>query len=244
MTYKFHDSKGALTRFVGVEIELSNFNPDLQDELDRVVIEKWGGVVKDDGSIDGENPMELNTAPARGVKFIEQINDICSVLAKGKAKANRTCGLHVHVDARDFDPTDLLKTAILWRKIEPFMFKRVAKYRERNDFCAPWSKADRNRYGSLPNYEREVKTEGVTKTFLKMYENDMRGGHRYRSLNLTAFNEMGTLENRMHQGTVKASKIIKWAHLNSKIMEFVKKKSLDEIASIDTLNTIVHTKLL
>ena len=52
---------------------------------------------------------------------------------------------------------------------------------------------------------------------------------RYASMNFTALNAHGTLENRMHQGTLSSRKIIKWAMLNSNILEFAKNSSLTKM---------------
>lgn len=250
MSLKFHDSDGIIKRYVGVEIEFSRLDNAFKAPLVKC-LNKWGGVLKSDCSIRpeyaklqtcrGNGPCrsgwlcydcrsdqagtiaygEINTAPARGDLFVKQINEICDILKAGKGSANKSCGLHVHIDARDFEPMDLMKTAILWEKIEPAMFKKVASHRRTNDFCAPWNK-------KLMRYVN-VKKDGPLKSFIKMYDNS-KDNDKYCSLNFSSIDEYGTLENRMSEGTVDAKKIIKWATLNAKVLDFAKNSSFEAIS--------------
>ena len=222
----FHDSTGRIKRFVGVEIEVSHFDPAKETDLYNV-IKKWGGVIKGDGSIRGENEFEINTAPAKGRKFVTQIKEICKVLKEGKAKANKSCGLHVHVDARDFEEKDKLKAVLLWSKIEGQMLEKVPAYRRNNSYAVPWETTaqDLNR----------LKFDNGKYSFRRVVGRYFNYD-RYHTMNFGAFNSHKTLENRMHQGTVNAKKIIEWARLNSQILDFVKKARVKDLKDVDSIS--------
>jgi|SRR6266851_7035938 len=226
---KFHDDpSGAIKRFIGVEIEVADFcsDPILEKKLETT-IKKWGGALKSDGSIDGNNPFEINTAPARGKAFIKQIREICGVLREGKAKINRSCGLHVHIDARDFEVEDLVKVAQLWQKIEPQLFKRVARSRRNNEYCQPVRNVMND---ALDDGTHICKKCGHTDIDIKDLADELTEScDKYYALNCSSYRYRKTLENRLHHGTTNAGKIISWARLNSRMVEYAKKHSLEEI---------------
>ncbi len=220
--YQFHDSdKGLIKRFVGVEIEVADFtnDPSIEKRLEDVIA-KWGGTLKGDGSVHGTHPFEINTAPARGQQFVKQIREICGVLREGKAGVNRTCGLHVHIDARDFAPNDLLKVAMVWRKVESQAMQRVAPSRRANGYCLPASA-----------YIENALSHNTIDAFYNLSH-----APRHMALNCSSYNYKKTLENRLHHGTTNSHKIISWARLNSKMVEFAKNHSLEEIKTIPNID--------
>jgi hypothetical protein len=225
---RFHDDNaGPIKRFVGVEMEISDFNKDTEPELEAVV-RKWGAEIVDDGSVYGENPFELRTAPAKGMKFIEQIGEICNVLKKGKAEANDTCGLHVHVDARDFTPDDLIKVAAIWPKLENKFWNLTTADRKDGEWCPSW------------DYSLD-KSLSLIEMYDDIKENLLEYGDR-SSLNLQALEAHGTIENRMHHGTTSFSKIVRWAKLNDKFMTLVKDMSVKDAMKFDSPSRVIRTK--
>ncbi len=228
--------KGPTTRYMGIEMEISDFNRAFEPEL-KQVINKWKAEVVHDGSVEGTNCFEIRTAPARGSKFISQISEICGVLAKGKAKANRTCGLHVHVDCRDFTPNDLIKIGIVWPKVEKRFWNQTTEDRVDGEYCTGWNDCNEG--------IRNTDTTRQGNSLMDMYEqiNDMRqNGDRYISLNLTSLNDLGTIENRMHHGTVSAKKIISWAKMNEKLMNYVKETPIEDVLKFNKPESIVKSK--
>lgn len=236
---KFHEDLGpGPKRFAAVEIEVSSINTSHINALKKVV-GSWSGDIKEDGSIsiceecEDENctryesvengsisePFEITTAPAKGRKFIKQIREICKVLKAGKAVVNNSCGLHVHVDARDLEAGDLQKVSLAWEAVEGQMFRRVAKNRATNSFCKKWNK----------KFTKIYKTKGSIQSFLALASEINDYGDRYRSLNYQALEDHGTLENRIHHGTIDAKKIIDWAMINVKLIDFAQSTPISKI---------------
>jgi hypothetical protein len=232
MKTKFHKGKGKNQRFLGVEIEISGFNHRWEGEI-RKVVKKWGGECKEDGSIDpdssdssADTTMEITTAPASGDRFRKQIKEICRVLKKAKATANDSCGLHVHIDARDFEPNDIVKAEIVWGKVQRQMYKKVASYRRMSEFCTPRYHTD--------DLVRNLKAN-LSQGSLNYFSNLTDEG-RYYSLNFDALDKFGTLENRQKEGTVDANEIIKWAELNARIIDYIKEIPFKKALTLNRLS--------
>ncbi len=219
---KFHDSEGNIRRFLGLELEISSFDAEKEEDLVKVVND-WSGSITYDGSISGgNNAFELRTAPARGVAFVEQMRQICRVLRSANAKANKTCGLHVHIDARDLDPTDLIKIATLWPQVEDKFYAKTFRRRGASGYADKWA-------ASLPGYTPEM-------PLIQMYNriNDrIRGAPngRMMGMNFQAMARHGTFENRIHHGTINITKILAWAKMNADFIDFAVASPLKELTA-------------
>ncbi len=209
-------------RFIAAEIEVATVGENGIVVSD--VVRGWRGAVVHDGSVQGEVPFEINTAPAAGDKFTQQIDEICAALKTAGGEVNKTCGLHTHVDARDFNFYDIRKFAFLYEKIEEGLFSIIAPSRKTNRYCQPCGK----KY--VKDLESNIIPKANEKTLIKnVYGHDeriatLRGNKyteaRYAAMNLHSWVFRGTIENRMHQGTVNAKKIKMWAMLNAGILDY------------------------
>lgn len=170
----------------------------------------------------GDNMFEIRTSPAKGKYFIEQINEMCAILKNGNAQVNKTCGLHVHVDARDLKLKELSNVVQYWPMLQKELYKKPFKIRRANRYC-------KRRRGDKRLIEALNKApDGRSITTVGSYA----GSHlkdRYASLNLQALLKYHTLENRMHQAVLEGDRIIKWAKFNSNFVEEVKNCSQKEL---------------
>lgn len=232
-----------------------------------------GGCVGYDGSINSPKhytdrvatDLEIKIAPTNGDLFIKQMLEYGKSFRESKSTANNSCGLHVHVDARDLNDDDLDKVLLLWSKIESSMFSLVSPSRQNTNWCRPWGfssnlteiynrvgQGRQRRCGACSNcrayYEdyrdhgpcaRYVNTKGK---ILKSIKDGSVYPERYSALNLLALHDHGTLENRMHHGTTNINNIIPWAMLNASIIDYAKNSSLTHIEELpsgwDTLMMI------
>ncbi len=210
-------------RFIAAEIEVCTVGENGIIVSD--VVRRWGGAVVRDGSVEGEVPFEINTAPAAGNKFIEQIDEIAGALKKATGKVNKTCGLHIHVDARDFTFYDMRKLAYLYEKTEDGFFSIIAPSRKTSRFCKPCGKS------YVKDLDNNVIPKDNEKTLIKnVYGHEdkianLRAGGKYQEARYAAMNFhswifRGTIENRMHQGTVSAKKIKMWGLLNAGLIDY------------------------
>lgn len=216
-SFKLNKSK----RFISVEIEVADFDGN------KIVkaVDKWKGSIVEDGSVDGNNPFEINTSPANGDLFLKQIDEICKVLSENDGAANSSCGLHVHVDARSDNFFYIKKLSYLYEKIEDALFSIVAPSRKNSHYSRPCGK----KY--VKNLEANTVPKDVEKAILKnMYNQDnvnlldkkdnKYDESRYNALNLHSWIYRGTVECRMHHGTINATKIKNWGMLWASILDY------------------------
>jgi hypothetical protein len=227
----FHDATPGLAghktnpskRYIAAEIEVANVNE--KGLAVSEVIRKWKGGIVRDGSIEGETPFEINTAPASGDKYVEEINEICAALKNAKAQVNKTCGLHVHVDCRDFNFYDIRKLAILYSKIEEALFQIVAPSRKTSRFCRPcgakYVKDLENNIIPKDNEKALIKNVyGYEEKLANIRANGKYNEARYAAMNIHSWIFRGTIECRTHQGTVSAKKIKMWGLLWAGIVDY------------------------
>lgn len=154
--------------------------------------------VVSDGSLSGGNGMEIVSPPLQGETSLEQINKVCAVLNRLGATVNRTCGLHVHVDAAGLTVQAMRRLAAIYIENENIIdsFMPMSRRASNNHFC-----------GSLRGTNM---TALATARDASAISHAVAHGNRYVKLNFSAFLRHGTVEFRHHSGTVDADKINKW----------------------------------
>jgi hypothetical protein len=83
-------------RAAGINVEVENYNHTNRNH--------WKIVT--DGSIQGERAFELVSPVLKGEAGIAQVKKVCDVLESIGAKVNKSCGMHVHFDARQMQIND------------------------------------------------------------------------------------------------------------------------------------------
>lgn len=219
------------SRYLSAEIEVAGLNNPRRKDLLVAVVKKWGGQIVHDGSLP-HGGFEINTSPAAGDFFVEQISEICTALRDAEAYVTNACGTHVHADARDLTYPDIRRLFLYYEKVEA-AFQQMQPYQRglNNQYCRPVGKqlADAVRTATLPEFFK--KSKGATKpiktaVFGSIYPGygvtrPPRGNHygreygepHYDALNAHSWVFRGTLENRYLGGTVVARKIVDWATL-------------------------------
>lgn len=237
---KFHKSnklsfkKNPSSRFLAAEIEVSHLDNSKHASGIEKIIRQWGASLVEDGSLP-DTGFEINTAPANGDLFIEQISQICTALRKADAQVNGDCGMHVHIDARDFTAYDIRRLSWMYDAVEEILFNMVSESRGESQFCAPrvfnFSK-DR-----LPI--QEVKGEIITRVYnegpgKKYSKNKSRkhGTSRYYALNLHSWFYQGTIECRLFGGTTNSYKITHWAMMWGQLLDYCSNHTDEEILDI------------
>lgn len=189
--------------YIGVELELISLLP--REELEKEFIKaKLAGVVniKSDGSIKTEQdrgtPQYTNevTLLCRQDMVKDVLGRVCAVLNSSKIGAfvNNSCGLHVHLDARNRKPEVMYHNLF---KALPMLSGMVPKCR--------------------------TVSGGVENTYCKINKdpkfNAGSGVDRYQALNPTAFTKYKTIEVRLHSGSTNAAKIINWVNILTNIVD-------------------------
>lgn len=234
----------ASKRFVAVEIEVAK----IEDSKSTVrAVQKWEGSIVQDGSLP-ETGFEINTSPASGDLYIKQVTQICNALEEGGAKVTASCGLHVHVDARDMTYYDIRRLVWIYAEIESALFDMVPPSRQNSSYCTPCG----HKYlrtiakGKLPHKENKKNvTKAVYGTDItKGLRDDKYNGARYSALNLHSWFYRGTIECRLFNGTINAEKIICWGMLWARIADFAAQATDDETRTFVEQPLTGYEKLL
>ncbi len=247
---KAHERKvNPSRRFIAVEIEVAST---ARESGIEAAVRKWRGSIVSDGSLPSSG-FEINTAPAAGDKFTSQVGDICRALQASAASVNTDCGLHVHVDARDFDYYMIRRLVNVYAEIEPALFAMASKSRQTSTYCIPCGPKykemmarglspyklakskiiqtvysfDTESMSTHPNVgERRYQAERLKELKHSKYYNA-----RYNALNLHSWFHRGTIECRLFNGTVNEEKIACWGMLWATILDYVASHTDKEVAA-------------
>jgi len=162
-----------------------------------------------DCSIRGNQGFELVSPILEGDNGLMQIEVVCQVLKTLNAKVNTSCGLHVHVDARDINTDGLKRVSKMWMKYESCFDSIVTPSRRNN----PYAKGLRSKYQSLDAAFVAIDKAVNRNEIIMAMNGDGYGTSRYHKLNFESLLRHGTIEFRQHQGTVDGAKITNWVKL-------------------------------
>ena len=154
--------------------------------------------IVEDGSVSGMGG-EAVSPILSGIEGLEQVRKVAEGLVAAGATANRSCGLHVHVDARDLEARDLANVVQRYAKFETEIDKYMPTSRRGagNTYCR-----------SIISVARNYRTQMESATTLSQVANCMQD--RFQKVNVQSFNSHGSVEIRHHSGTCQAGKIIPW----------------------------------
>ena len=182
-----------ILRPAGLELEfLSHPIPDanLFKEMGRIhgdgSVKLNGGHCEGKADLDRSYPYELSLSPETGDRFSFVVKHVTEVLkTKYYGWTNDTCGTHLHIYVADLSETERRTLASWWRVHEYMMFRVLPQHRIKSTYARPVANIDYHSWAS----------------------------QRYSSLNLRAFEEHGTYEYRLHDGTLNAQRLINWTNL-------------------------------
>ncbi len=207
---------------VGVEIEC--FIPYRKDEARAILAYYFTQLgldnkvrIGNDGSLRGVKLKHYYTAEIRVIdtekNIFKTITQVCLVLNKIKAFVNKSCGLHVHLDMRNYKEEEQKKIFHNLYMSQNLLFSLVKKDRQKNRYCKKIGKtmtiSGGMQWTTNPSGQgmwtypkpRRVKIDYAV---LKQY-----AGRRY-AINLKSLEEHNTIEVRLHHGTINALAINKW----------------------------------
>lgn len=116
---------------------------------------------------------------------------VCAFLKQRRAYVNDTCGLHVHLDMRGRDPEHAYRRLL---RAERLLYRLQPRARTVGEYSYPVDDVDAD------------------------LEHERTYGTHYSGISASALKKHGTLEVRMHEGTVDAETIVNWVALLLRII--------------------------
>lgn len=101
-----------------------------------MMFRRWGISVVSDGSLPSGG-FEIPLAPAGGDLWLDEVSEVCAELRRVGASVSRSCGLHIHCDARDFKWADIRRLMRLYAHVEPALFHMVPLSRATGSYSVP-----------------------------------------------------------------------------------------------------------
>ncbi len=149
--------------------------------------------------------------PLLSYEDIETLQEIIRKLREGGANANKSCGIHVHVEADKQDALSLRRLAKFFLARQDLIYEALEVGGRKNRWCKPISKAlvDKMKnnknltMGQLESYWYSSANDNYFGTINHSHYNETR----YHGLNLHSLFTGKGIEYRLFNGTVHAGKI-------------------------------------
>lgn len=178
------------TRCVGIELELEGVNPD--DLPDLIYWRK-----EEEGSLRGDNVELVLARPVLFTSLYEPLEELSTILEEYSFFVSSRCSLHVHIDARGLTNEQLFVTCLIYTLFERSLYELSGR-RNRNKYCVPVYLSSR--------------LQKIIAKVLK-YRDVCCESERYGGINLASLSKFGSIEFRMHEGTLSIGEITSWVTL-------------------------------
>ena len=204
----------------GISVQVEGYNH--TDHTDH-----WKLVT--DSSLSGNNTFELVSPILHGEQGLEELEKVCWVLDLCDAKVNDTCGLHVHMDAAEFDLDTWKNLIISYKRLEEVIDRFMPRSRRSN------------------RYSQGL--DGITENIIRRACNigDLRAAfhnNRYHKVNLEAYARHRTVEFRQHGGSTNFTKMSAWIHFLSKMITFAKQNVVQVGTTLENIPFLTESEKL
>lgn len=184
---------------VGIEIEIRHAGD--RDALCAALLPcaQWIEI-HDDSSINEEDTDSTAEvcilAPVS--ELTTAVQAVCRALRTVDAEVDESCGLHVHLDARDARAKGGTTRQVIYRRLVaamPLLRAMVPESRRENSMCKP-------------NEGRTIRAEARASHVSETHRATCGDSARYKVVN--PFSSKQTIEVRLHSGTTDPTKIVHW----------------------------------
>lgn len=188
----------------GVKLESQGYNHTDSRETFKIV---------SDGSLSGVDNNEIVSPVLKGSKAgFDQIKRITRCLDNVGARVNRTCGLHVHIGAKNLTFEQYLNVFKNYKALESLI-----------DTFMPESRRGNNAYYS----------QGLQRFDFSNVQNhndlERMLGNRYYKVNAFSWARHSTIEFRQHSGTTDYNKISNWVKFCAKLVAWSRNNVFETI---------------
>lgn len=217
----------------GVEIECFNVvssllcekvlakGVNIQDEHYNHTDHKTHYKIVSDASILGSNPAEIVSPILEGKSGLNSLKIVCDTLNEIGARVNRTCGVHVHLDAKNMTIEHWRNLYINYARLENIIdsFMPQSRRANNNSYCRS--------IALMPRLEATIlhceNSEQIRSYFAS----------RYYKVNIESLRRHGTVEFRQHSGSIDFEKISMWLTFLQKLLAYSKNETVENCATIE-----------
>ena len=204
----------------GINVQVEGYNH--TDHTDH-----WKLVT--DSSLSGNNTFELVSPILHGDQGLEELEKVCWVLDLCNAKVNDTCGLHVHMDAAEFDLSTWKNLILTYKRLEGVIDNFMPHSRRNNHYCKALT--------------------AITENSIKHARNigELRAAffhNRYHKVNLEAYARHRTVEFRQHGGSTNFTKMSAWIHFLAKMITFAKQGQVQTGTTLQQIPFLIESEKL
>jgi hypothetical protein len=150
----------------------------------------------------------------QGDEGFAEIREICAFAERKAWTLDASCGLHVHIDARDLSSQELLQIAYAYRKSYPLWKRFVSRRRSDYSMC-----------GSPQYSPADVRAA-------EHFEDFAESRDRFEFVNWRSFLRHGSIEVRIYRGSLNAREVCNWVALHARFIDAVKDLTFDEIDNV------------
>lgn len=210
----YREALKEMVRRNGVEIHDEHYNHVDNDRYFKIV---------HDGSLIGANTAEIVSPILKGKEGKKALKVVCDALETNGASVNKSCGLHVHLDAKDMTIEHWRNLIINYARLESMIDGFMPKSRRGNNNCFCQSVA------LMPRLEATILHCNSVDEIARYFST------RYMKINVEAYARHKTVEFRQHSGTVEFKKIEMWLSFLQKLLAYSKNHSVENCACIDDI---------
>lgn len=206
------DSRWVLPKsLIGMEHEYEGMAPHLVSKLlDSRPILRNSWETHQENSLKNAGVEFAFRTPMFGRDAYKAIESLVEAAKEYKLICSLRAGIHVHIDVRDIETSQLIGMTILYAILEPLIFKWIGDNRENSIFCIPFYKADESLLETCELVsavlEDEKEHQGKATEVSKKIS-------RYAAYNLNALSKFGSIEFRHMKTTHNFARIIDWINI-------------------------------
>jgi hypothetical protein len=218
--YTFHPkAHGKRAAALEVEVEFD----ETSGATETVVLPSACGVTED-GSL--SNGIEVTTPPAKGEKLVSLVMEVMNTLNENGYVAEHSCGLHTHIDLRDYVGNRKFLSHLFnaFYAVEDILFAMQTERRHASTYSYPMRQNfDFFHFHGKHSGDFDYRYYGMEKSVEGKYRMDSEKARKYASNRYNAFNFhsvyfRGSLEVRLHEGTVDPNRALFWIDLLQSIV--------------------------
>lgn len=172
-------------RMAGIEVEREGYNHTTRSH--------WK--IVSDASLRGENTFELVSPILFGQNGLDELEKVTWVLDELGVKVNKSCGIHVHFDASEFNLQTWKNLLVTYTSLEQTIDSFMPESRRHNQYCQSLR--------SLTS-ARHIDAASSLAELSNLYRT------RYTKVNLQSYTRHKTVEFRQHGGSISFTKISQW----------------------------------